>query len=390
MKYSAYKFAHINKGAILLTELEKKEPVSIVKDNNVEVVVDTVIKDEELEELNKEADLYVQKLNSEQNTDLSKVLSQLGDLGDKEQQAAGQTLSALKRPVTAMMNGKNEEIPNTLLELRKVVSELDPNSLKASGMKKIMFKVFKKNPLETYVHKYQSIDKQIEEIIRSLLIGRDNLQEDTVGLEMLKEQSHDKIHALDNVYVQVYLGKKLAGMLEAEKQNPERQRDIPLINDALEKILVRTRNMQQAKSVLLQSIASVDIIKKNNEKLTEAIRNAITMTQNVVTVSAAIQLALTNQRKTIDAVNATNEAIESMVLSNSQALKQNTEETTKLLENPAISMDKLRESFQNVFAAIEASEKSSERIIESSKKFVIELDTFNDEMKQKLIQRPRK
>lgn len=358
-----------------------------MKDNNVEVVVDTVIKDEELDELNKEADLYVQKLNSEQNTDLSKVLSQLGDLGDKEQQAAGQTLSALKRPVTAMMNGKNEEIPNTLLELRKVVSELDPNSLKASGMKKIMFKVFKKNPLETYVHKYQSIDKQIEEIIRSLLIGRDNLQEDTVGLEMLKEQSHDKIHALDK---QVYLGKKLAGMLEAEKQNPERQRDIPLINDALEKILVRTRNMQQAKSVLLQSIASVDIIKKNNEKLTEAIRNAITMTQNVVTVSAAIQLALTNQRKTIDAVNATNEAIESMVLSNSQALKQNTEETAKLLENPAISMDKLRESFQNVFAAIEASEKSSERIIESSKKFVIELDTFNDEMKQKLIQRPRK
>ena len=67
----------------MLTELEKKEPVSIVKDNNVEVVVDTVIKDEELEELNKEADLYVQKLNSEQNTDLSKVLSQLGDLGIK-------------------------------------------------------------------------------------------------------------------------------------------------------------------------------------------------------------------------------------------------------------------------------------------------------------------
>ena len=59
MKYSAHKFAHINKGAILLTELEKKA-VSIVKDNNVEVVVDTVIKDEELDELNKEADLYVQ------------------------------------------------------------------------------------------------------------------------------------------------------------------------------------------------------------------------------------------------------------------------------------------------------------------------------------------
>jgi uncharacterized protein YaaN involved in tellurite resistance len=376
---------YVYKGAILLTELQKKETLSV--EDNIEVVVDTVIKDDELVELNKEADLYVQKLNSEHNADLSKVLAQLADLGDKEQRDAGQTLTALKRPVTAMMNGKNEDIPKTLLDLRKVVSELDPNSLQATGMKRIMFKVFKKNPMETYVHKYQSIDKQIEEIIKSLLVGRDNLREDSVGLEMLKEQSQQKIHALDK---QVYLGKKLADMLEVEKQNPERQKDIPLINDALEKILVRTRNMQQAKSVLLQSIASVDIIKKNNEKLTEAIRNAITMTQNVVTVSAAIQLALTNQRKTIDAVNATNEAIESMILSNSQALKQNTEETTKLLENPAIGMEKLRESFQNVFAAIEASERSTERIIESSKMFVKELDSFNDEMKKKLIQRPTK
>ena len=376
---------YVYKGAILLTELQKKETLSV--ENNIEVVVDSVIKDEELVELNKEADLYVQKLNSEHNTDHSKVLAQLADLGDKEQRDAGQTLTALKRPVTAMMNGKNEDIPKTLLDLRKVVSELDPNSLNTTGMKRIMFKVFKKNPMETYVHKYQSIDKQIEEIIKALLVGRDNLREDSIGLEMLKEQSQQKIHALDK---QVYLGKKLADMLEVEKQNPERQKDVPLINDALEKILVRTRNMQQAKSVLLQSIASVDIIKKNNEKLTEAIRNAITMTQNVVTVSAAIQLALTNQRKTIDAVNATNEAIESMILSNSQALKQNTEETTKLLENPAISMEKLRESFQNVFAAIEASEKSTERIIESSKMFVKELDSFNDEMKKKLIQRPTK
>ena len=69
-----------------------------MKDNNVEVVVDTVIKDEELEELNKEADLYVQKLNSEQNTDLSKVLSQLGDLGDKEQQAKRTNVISFKTP----------------------------------------------------------------------------------------------------------------------------------------------------------------------------------------------------------------------------------------------------------------------------------------------------
>lgn len=59
MKYSVYKFVYINKGVILLIEFEKKEFVFIVKDNNVEVVVDIVIKDEEFDELNKEVDFYV-------------------------------------------------------------------------------------------------------------------------------------------------------------------------------------------------------------------------------------------------------------------------------------------------------------------------------------------
>ncbi len=349
---------------------------------STEEPVELIVKEEELTKLNKEADLYVQKLNSERNIDISNVLAQLAALGDKEQREAGETLTALKQPVVAMMNGKNDEIPSTLLELRKVVSQLDPNSANSSGLKRVMYKVLRKNPLESYMLKYQSIDKQIEAIIKSLLVGRDNLQEDSVGLQVLKERSIQKIEALDK---QVYLGRRLSEMLEEERQKPERSKDITLINDALEKILVRTRNMQQAKSILLQSIASIDIIKKNNEKLLEAIRNAVSMTQNVVTISASIQLALANQRKSIDAVNATNEAIETMILSNSRALKQNTEETTRLLENPAIGMDKLRESFDNVFAALQASEESSERIIQSSKTFVKEIDAFNDEMKKKLI-----
>lgn len=371
----------------MVDNLQRKELLSPSTEGELETMADVIIREDELVELNKEADMYVQKLSSENHGDLSHVLAQLSALGDKEQREAGETLSALKRPVASMMSGKHDEIPKTLLSLRKAVSELNPNALEASGMKRIVYKMLRKNPLETYVYKYQTIDKQIEEIIKALLVGRDNLQEDSVNLGMLKEQSLQKIQALDR---QVYLGGRLSDMLENERQKPERQRDKPLINDALEKILVRTRNMQQAKSILLQSIASIDIIKKNNEKLLEAIRNAITMTQNVVTVSASIQLALNNQRKTIDAVNATNEAIETMILSNSRALKQNTEETTRLLENPAIGMDKLRESFQNVFAAIQASEESTERIIQSSRNFVRELDSFNDEMKKKLIQHTTK
>lgn len=361
------------------TQTQTKVDTHVAED--MDATVDNIIDDAELDRLNKEAEQYVDNLSTEKGADLSKVLEQLSDLGEKEQRSAGDSLSALKKPVKAMMDGKNDDIPKTLLELRQVVNQLDPTGLEAKGFKGIVNKILRKNPMEKYIHKYQSIDKQIEEIIRGLLIGRDNLQEDSVGLEMLKEEANQKILELDK---QIYLGKQLSKLLDEQRQNPDRIKDRNTINDALEKILIRTKNMQVTKGILYQSIASIDVIKKNNEKLLEAIRNAITLTRNVVTVSATIQLALNNQKKVIDAVNGTNSAIESMMLSNSRALKQNTEETTKMLENPAISLDKLRESFNNIFDAIKTTEESQERVINSSKIFIEELDDFNDEMKKKL------
>lgn len=143
--------------------------------------------------------------------------------------------------------------------------------------------------------------------------------------------------------------------------------------------------MSQAVMVLQQSLASVDIIIENNDKLEEAIFNAVTMTKNVITVSASIQLALSNQQKVIKAVKNVNEATESMLLSNADLLKKNTEETLKTLEEPAIALESFKKAYDDVFKAIQLTEQSNERIIENSKKFIAELETLNKEMKQKLL-----
>ena len=151
------------------------------------------------------------------------------------------------------------------------------------------------------------------------------------------------------------------------------------------KVTSRVKNMSQAVMVLQQSLASVDLIVENNDKLEEAIFNAITMTKNVITVSASIQLALSNQQKVIKAVKNVNEATESMLLSNSELLKQNTEQTLKTLEEPAIAIESFRKAYNNVFEAIELTEKSNEKIVQSGQQFIKELDTLNKEMQTKLL-----
>ena len=87
----------------------------------------------------------------------------------------------------------------------------------------------------------------------------------------------------------------------------------------------------------------------------------------------------------VQTLNDVNEATENMILANAQMLKDNTEKTTKLLENPSISIEKLQKAYQDIYTAIETQEASSRRVVASSKEFVAKLEDMNKEMKTKLL-----
>ncbi|WP_416149773.1 toxic anion resistance protein [Salipaludibacillus sp. HK11] len=323
---------------------------------------------------------YVDKIRSQESLD--QVLNSIGKLGAREQEKAGESLEALKRPVSDMMNDPNHELPDQLSKLKDVVSELEPNYLQQGKVKQFLTKIIRKSPAEKYARKYQSIESEVETIIEALLHGKDRLEEDTVMLHQLKDIARDRIKGLNE---QVAVGKQLNGMLEEELLKDEWKDDPSPIQKGQQKVLSRVKNMQQAVLVLQQSLASVDIIVENNDKLEEAIFNAITMTKNIITVTAAIQLSLSNQKRVIDAVNNVNKSTESMLLNNAEMLKSNTEETLKTLEEPAIAMESFKKAYEDVYSAIEMTEQSNTRIIESSKQFITEMEQLNEQMEHKLL-----
>lgn len=331
-------------------------------------------------EVNERAAKIMSEFQDEKNID--KILESLGSLGEDAQKQAGESLEALKRPVNEMMTQNDNKLPTQLHELREIVSELEPNYLKESGFQKMMNKMFGRNPIQQYAKKYQTVEVQVEQIIEALLKGKDKLQEDNVMLAELRVVARQRIAGLDE---QISIGKQLNDMLEQEMKNEENQEHFTALQKGQQKVVTRIKNMTQAVMVLQQSIASVDIIIENNDKLEEAIFNAITMTKNIITVTASIQLALGNQRKVINAVKNVNEATESMLLSNAQMLKENTQETLKTLEEPAIAIDTFKKAYEDVYAAIQMTEQSNERIIASGKKFITEVDELNKQMKTKLL-----
>ena len=351
----------------------------------MEQEVSKLISQEDIEKITEDAESIVERMKPASQDDLASIMDQLGNLGGKEQQRAGESLSNLRRPVKDLMaNSNNTEIPDNLLKLRSHVNELNPDSLQASGVKGLVNRILRKNSVDKYIAKYQSVETNIEVIVKGLLRGQDKLEEDNADLEIIKRDSQEKIYQMEK---QIYLGRKLFDILEKKKFDPDWHSKENIIMEAQEKVIVRTKNMSTMVNVLHQSVASVDIIKKNNDKLKEAIRNAIHTTKNLAPVTAAIHMALMNQKQTINAVNKVNEATENMLLANARALKENTQETAKLLENPSISFDKAKQAFNDIYSAIEMQEQSSRRIIESSKEYVDKMEELNNDIKAKLKDR---
>nr|WP_059105192.1 toxic anion resistance protein [Shouchella shacheensis] len=317
-------------------------------------------------------------------TNVEDLLEKLDSLGEDEQKEAGESLEALKRPVKEMMNDNSNTLPTQLHELKEMVGQLEPEYLKDSQLKKWVNKLMRRSPVEQYAKRYQTVEAQVEHIIEGLLTGKDKLEEDNVMLKQLKVVAQERI---ENLNEQIGLGKELHEMLEAEMTSERWADNTNELKKGQLKVTTRVKNMQQAVMVLQQSLASVDLIMENNDKLEEAIFNAITMTKNIITVTASIQLALNNQRKVIDAVQNVNQATEQMLLSNAELLKQNTEETLKTLEEPAIALDAFKKAYDNVFKAIELTEESNERIVTNGKQFIEEMDNLNRDMQTKLLNR---
>ncbi|WP_306301261.1 toxic anion resistance protein [Thalassobacillus sp. C254] len=228
---------------------------------------------ETTENAKRDAQDYINNLNK---SNVDELLSKISSLGENEQKQAGDSLEALKRPVSEMMSQKDNELPDKLHELKVIVGELEPEHLEESRVQKVWNKLLRRSPMEQYAQKYQTVEAQVENIIEGLLAGRDKLQEDNVMLEQLKETATARIYELEK---QMALGQELNQMLEQEMTKEEWRDNPASLQKGQVRVVSRIKNMSQAVMVLQQSLASVDLILDNNEKLEEAIFNAITMTK---------------------------------------------------------------------------------------------------------------
>ncbi|MCB1745206.1 MAG: toxic anion resistance protein, partial [Gammaproteobacteria bacterium] len=158
-------------------------------------------------------------------------LSAIHDMGNKEVQAAAQVSNRmLDRPTRAMESGlfdENSKVSTSLVELRRVVEDLDPSRHGDLLSPRKFLGLFPiGNKLRDYFNKYRSSQSHINAIIEALGRSKEELIQDNTAIEQEKSTLW---HTMGKLKEYIYLGQQIDQRLEArvnelEAQSPEKAR----------------------------------------------------------------------------------------------------------------------------------------------------------------------
>lgn len=334
------------------------------------------LKKEDEQKVIEEASQLIEKVAKTDTVALDSLMDDIGKLGVKTQEKAGQTLKLLDRPVNDLMSGKRVEVPNMIMKLRG-----ECETLQQSKNVSFFGKMLRKSPLKNYVYKYQSVRTNIDAIITGLRDGRDTLEESIVNMRQLKRTSMEEIY---NLQTKIAFGNKLKELFEVEIAKPENEFRKAYLERGLRKVMVRIQSMTEMILLYNQAIAATDIINDNNDKLIDSVNNAIDKTSNLITVSAMIAMSLADQENVINAVEATNKTIEDQFKENARLLRTTTEKTTELLSKPSMSLEAVNQAIGDLLSALDTSEQSNRRIIESCQDYTSKMTTINTQLNNRL------
>lgn len=338
------------------------------------------LKDNDVQKVQQEAQQLIQKVNSADIMQLDSLMDEIGKMGQRTLEKAGQSLTMLERPVTELMSGKRSEISNNILKLR---SEVD--SLNKSKQLSLWGKIIRKTPMKNYIYKYQSVKTNVNAIVTSLRNGKDTLEENVVHMKNLKRMAIEEMY---NLQARIELGNQLKTLFEQEIASSENADRKTHLERGLRKVVTRIQSFTEMIMLYQQAIAGTDIINDNNDKLIDAVDSTIDKTQHLITVSAMISMALQDQLDVIDAVNSANKTIEDQFAENARLLRETTQKTSEALTKPAMSLEKINQAVADLTAAMDMYEQSNRTIIQTSTEHTARMSEINKKLSERLGLKP--
>ncbi|MDJ1370612.1 toxic anion resistance protein [Gulosibacter molinativorax] len=285
---------------------------------------------------------------------------------------------SLNQAKTEGDGGQAVEVSKSLVDLRNVVEELQPEQQNAVG--RFFGKLPGSRGVKRYFRQYESNQDQLNAVLHALERGQDNLRKDNAALSLERRTLWDamgelnKLSALLTELDQSVLRKM--DQLSAQGQVEEVK---ALEQDVLFAIRQRHMDVQTQLAVSVQSYLSMDLIQDNNLKLVDGVERAKTTTMTALRTAVVVAQALENQRLVLDQIDAVNATTNSMIEKTSGMLRDNSARIQEQAVTSGVTMETLQKAYDNVFAAIDQVEQFRST---ANKNFATSIESLSQQLER--------
>ncbi|UUU31226.1 toxic anion resistance protein [Streptomyces sp. CA-210063] len=272
--------------------------------------------------------------------------------------AAAQSNRMLERTVRSLPSKGGDaqsQVAGSLVELRRVVEDLDPRDLPASKGRKFLSRLPGGNKLRDHVAKYASAQGTLNKIVGSLRGGQDELRRDNAALQTERVRLWETMGKLQEyVVLTEALDTAVEEHIQTHFDGVDPQQGDTLRADVLFPVRQKHQDLLTQLAVCAQGYLAMDVVRRNNEELIKGVDRAATTTVSALRISVMLASALDNQKKVVDQVNALRGTTEDLIRGNAEMLATQSGEIQRIAADPAVGAETLRSAFQQIYRTLDA------------------------------------
>ncbi|MFJ3666062.1 toxic anion resistance protein [Streptomyces sp. NPDC090106] len=269
--------------------------------------------------------------------------------------AAAQSNRMLERTVRSLPGKGGDaqsKVAGSLVELRRVVEDLDPRDLPAAKGRRFLSRLPGGNKLRDHVAKYASSQGTLNRIVGSLRGGQDELRRDNAALQTERVRLWETMGRLQEYVVltealDTAVEEHIGGVGDPQQADHLRA-------DILFPVRQKHQDLLTQLAVCAQGYLAMDVVRRNNEELIKGVDRAATTTVSALRISVMLASALDSQKKVIDQVNALRGTTEDLIRGNAEMLSTQSGEIQRIAADPAVGAETLRSAFQQIYRTLDA------------------------------------
>ena len=268
---------------------------------------------------------------------------------------------------------KQSDIGNStklLTNLNKVMDRFDPKDFaeeeQKGGFLKRLFNKGKMQ-LETILSKYDTMNKEVDQIFTEIQKYEIEMKRNTVQLEHMYDENLNYFKQLSEhvaaieIKVDELNAKIPALSAQAEQGHQMAIMELESLKRAIELLQQRGYDLEMAQQVSFQSAPQIRLMQQGNNHLISKINSAFVTTIPIFKQGLIHAVTIQRQKLVSNSMAELDRRTNEMLVRNAQNVRQNSVDIARQAGNPSIKLETIEQTWQTIMAGIEETKQIQEQ-----------------------------